>query len=87
MCSHVFQNCLTMVSIHKRASSSAMEVDSPAAGVPPEVYTPNIVRITMETLKKKADAADDLYEACVSCGRRCEDNRQAGKLGKCNTGK
>ena len=35
-----------------------------------------------ELLAEKAEAANTLYESCVSCGRRCEDNRAAGKLGK-----
>lgn len=72
-----------MVSIHTRKGSSeptAMETEEF------DQYTPNIVKISLEELQKKADAADDMYESCVSCGRRCEDNRQAGKLGKCVTG-
>lgn len=72
-----------MVSIHKKKKTETvpMEVDDQS-----EKYVPNILRISSEDLKKKADGADDIYESCVSCGRRCEDNRQAGKLGKCNTG-
>jgi putative pyruvate formate lyase activating enzyme len=68
-----------------------MEVDKEAPApkplaTPDEEYVPNILRISQEELQRKADAADEVYESCVSCGRRCLDNRQAGKLGKCNTG-
>lgn len=72
-----------MVTIHKK-NSTGLEVDLQKDKRTD--FTPNILKISMETLKQKAEAANDMYESCVSCGRRCLDNRAAGKLGKCNTG-
>ncbi|ELU00152.1 hypothetical protein CAPTEDRAFT_116247 [Capitella teleta] len=68
-----------MVSLHKPVTTAT-------PSVAPVAWQPNISRISLDLLQKKADAADELYESCVSCGRRCLDNRQAGKLGKCQTG-
>ena len=70
-----------MVSIHRKHDDTGQAVAGPSDGL-----TPNITKISQVALQRKADEANNMYEACVGCGRRCEDNRAAGKLGKCETG-
>ena len=81
----------SMVSIHHKMSTDepTQEASGSSTQEPAGSSTnlaPNIVTISRVVLQHKADEADQMYESCVSCGRRCEDNRSAGKLGKCRTG-
>ena len=75
----------SMVSIHRKHENVVTGKPQAVAGTSDDT-APNIIRISQGALQLKADEANYMYEACVSCGRRCEDNRSAGKLGKCVTG-
>ena len=84
-----------MVSIHRKHDkmSTDDELTQEASGSSTQgpagssaILPPNIVMISQVALQQKADEANHMYESCISCGRRCEDNRSAGKLGKCRTG-
>ena len=85
---------LSMVSIHRKHDKMSTEEPMQVASGSSTQGTvgsshnlpPNIVTISQVALQRKADEANSMYESCVSCGRRCEDNRAAGKLGKCRTG-